>query len=156
MFRLKHGGLILGMVFIFLLFFYFAVPAEDQALDSLVTTGPNILLDEWRAAFRLWANLGVFGALLSALLWFFLGQWASSLNHWAKAGKRKIWLALLGVSLLLAAPGVVLTPATQEWGDLAKVFYVGNNLLVYYLATLLCSPPSYKYTPYGAAAVRYW
>ena len=156
MFRGKHLILIVIMFIILFIFLYAIVPLEDGLLDSLVTTGPDILLDDWRAAFRLWANTGIAGAFVSAMLWFFLGQWASGLNHWTNAGKRSIWLWLLVVSLATAAPGVVLTPTTQEWGRLSVVFYVGNNLFVYYLATLLCSPPSYKYTPYGAAAVRYW
>jgi len=158
MFRLKHGGLILGIVAVFVVFFYFVVPFEDQLLDSYVTTGPDILLDDWRGVFHIWANLGVAGATCCALIWFFLGHpWLSGLNHWREAGKRMTWLTLLLVaSFLLAGLGWWRTPTVQEWGWLSDVFYVGNSFLVYYLATLFFSPPSYKYTPVGAAVVRYW
>jgi hypothetical protein len=156
MVRPKHGGLILGIGFIFALFFFFVVQGQDEWLDSLVTTGPDILLDEWRAVFRRWAQVGVAAAGLAALAWFVLGQWGFSLNHWPNADKRNAWLGLLFLALLAAVPGIVLTPAAQEWGNLAKVFYVANNVSVYYLATLLCSPPSYKYIPYGAAVARRW
>lgn len=154
--RGKHFILIVVMFGIFLLFFYGAIPGEDELLDSLVSTGPEITLDEWRDAFRNWATLGISAALFAALLWFVLGQWVFSLNHWTKADRRTTWLALLVLSLLAAVPGALLTPVTQEWGRLSTAFYVANNFLVYYLATLLCSPPSYKYTPYGATAVRHW
>jgi hypothetical protein len=156
MFRAKHLILIIFILIIFLAFFYGVVPFEDGLLDSLVSTGPAITLDEWREAFRNWATVGIVVALAAALLWFVLGQWFVSLNHWAGAGKRGLWLALLVVSLLAGAPGAVLTPTTQEWGRLSVAFYVANNCLLYYLATLLFSPPSYKYTPPGAAAVRFW
>jgi len=156
MVRGKHVVLILVTILIFLAFFYGAVPGEDQLLDSLVTTGPNILLDDWREAFRFWANLGITASLVCALIWFALGQWGFSLNYWARAGRRPAWLALLVLALLAAVPGAVLTPTTQEWGRLSVAFYVANNDLVYYLATLFCSPPSYKYTPFGATAVRHW
>lgn len=156
MFRGKHLILIVIMFVIFLFFFYVVVPGQDELLDSLVTTGPNIMLDDWRAVFRNWASLGISVALVAALTWFVLGQWVFSLNHWAKADKRTTWLALLVLSLLAALPGVLLTPTTQEWGRLSLAFYVADNFSVYYLTTLLCSPPSYKYTPYGAMAVRYW
>jgi hypothetical protein len=144
------------IVMIFLTFFYGAVPFEDGLLDSMVSTGPSITLDEWREAFRNWANLGIGVALAAALLWFVAGQWFYSLNHWAAAGRRGMWLTLLVVAALGAAPGALLTPAAQEWGRLSLAFYVLNNCALYYFATLLCSPPSYKYTPYGSAVVRYW
>lgn len=156
MFRLKHGGLILGIIAVFLLFFFFVVPGQDELLDSLVTTGTEILLDDWREAFRFWANLGIAVSLFAALLWFALGQWFYNLNRWSNADKRNAWWGLLFLALLAAVPGIVLTPTTQEWGRLSIVFYVLDNFSVYYLATLLCSPPAFKYTPYGAAAVRYW
>jgi hypothetical protein len=156
MFRGRHFLLIVVMFIIFLVFFYVVIPFEDGLLDSLVSTGPAITLDAWREAFRTWATFGIGVALGASLLWFVLGQWFFGLDHWAGAGRRGTWLALLVVSLLAGVPSALLTPAAQEWGRLSLAFYVTNNFLVYYLATLFCSPPSYKYTPVGAALVRYW
>ena len=156
MLKLKHLGLLAGMGAIALIFAYLVVSGEDQFLDSMVSTGPNITLDAWRELFRLWATLGIFGAWLAAWIWFALGQWIFRLNHWTNAKKRTVWVLLFLLSLLTIIPGVLLTPAVQEWGRLAFAFYLFNNFCVYYLATLLCSPPSFKYTPVGAMTVRYW
>lgn len=153
---LKHIGFIVAMVIIALLVFFFLIPFEDQLLDSLVTTGPEITLDLWRESFRLWASLGVVSALVLALLWFALGQWWFVLNRWANADKRTVWMVLAVAALVTAVPGFVLTPAAQEGGRFAWPFYVLNNLIVFYLSTLLFSPASFKYTPWVATHVRRW
>lgn len=157
MIKLWHISLLTGMVFIFLIFFFFVLPGEDQLLDSMVSTGPNITLDAWREIFRAWATFSMGIALFMAVLWFMLGQWVFSLNRWVDAKKRPIWWALFALSLLLGVvPGFLLTPGVQEWGRLTIVFYLVNNLCVYYLATVLCSPSSFKYTPAGAMTLRRW
>lgn len=157
MFKGKHVVLILCIGIITWLFFSFVVGGQDELLDSLVATGPDILLDDWRAVFSWWAKVGIVVAGVAALAWFVLGQWGFSLNRWPNADKRYTWwLGLFFVAAVGAVPGLVLLPTAQEWGLLGKAFFVANNLSVYYLATLLCSPPSYKYTPFGAALVRYW
>jgi hypothetical protein len=155
MVKAKHGILILGIGSITAAFFFIVVPAQDELLDRFVTTGPDILLDDWRAVFRLWALFGVVVAGLAAVTWFVLGQWGFRLNHWKKAGRRNWWGWLLFISVCAAAPGVFLTPAAQEWGRLSIVFYVIDNFFVYYLSTLLFSPPSFKYTPRLATWARH-
>jgi hypothetical protein len=79
------------------------------------------------------------------------------MKRWTNANKKRtVWLGLLVISALAVVPGVVLTPAVQEWGRLAWVFYLVNNLSLYYLATLLFSPSSFKYVPWLARSLRYW
>ncbi len=157
MFRPKHVVLILGIGIITWLYFSFVIQGQDELLDSLVTTGTDMVLDDWRAVFRWWAEVGVIVAGVAALTWFVVGQWGFSLNRWANADKRYTWwLGLFFLAVVGALPGIVLIPTAQEWGILAKVFFVVNNISVYYLATLLCSAPSYKYIPWGAAVVRRW
>ena len=154
---LKQIGFILGMIAIALLVFFLAIPAEDQFLDSLVTTGPDITLDAWRDSFRYWAALGIAIALSVALFWFVLGQWVFSMNRWSGANnKRTVWFGLMVVTILAAIPGVILTPPVQEGGRMAWLLYLANNLTVFYLATLLLSPSSFKYTPWGASLLRRW
>src|SRR5687767_2152473 len=93
---LKHISLIVGMTLIAILFAVITIYGEDPLLDSLVSTGPNIMLDEWRQLFRYWATFGIAVALLSALLWYALGQWGFSLNAWTNANKKRaIWLLML-------------------------------------------------------------
>ena len=152
----KPIGFMIGMVIVGLLFF-FLITAEDQFLDSMVSTGPDITLDAWRELFRHLAQLGIAVALLAALFWFLLGQWVFGMNRWTNANKKRtVWLGLLVVSALAVVPGVVLTPAVQEWGRLAWAFDLLNNLSLYYLATLLFSPSSFKYVPWLATSLRYW
>jgi hypothetical protein len=150
-------GFMFGMIAIALIFFFLVIPGEDQLMDSLVSTGPNITLDAWRELFRYWATLAIGIATLAALIWFALGQWGFGMNHWANANKKRwVWFGLLVVSALAVVPGVLLTPTVQEWGRLAWVFYLANNLAVYYLATLCFSASSFKYQPPLAMRLRYW
>jgi hypothetical protein len=147
----------IAIVMVGVIFFVLVIPAEDQLMDSWVSTGPNITLDEWREVFRLWAQFGIAVALVAALFWFLCGQWIFGMTRWIKANnKRWVWLGFLLVAVLAVVPGMVLTPAVQEWGRLAWVCYVVNNLGLFYLATLLFSPSSFKYVPWLAMRVRYW
>jgi hypothetical protein len=152
----KHISLLVGMILIAFLFVAITTYGEDPLLDSMVSTGPNITLDAWRELFRYWATFGIGVALFAALLWYVLGQWAFNLNYWSSAGKRVVWLLMLIFPLGAFVAAWLLTPPVQEWALLATVFYLANNLAVYYLATLCCSPSSFKYTPLGAMTLRYW
>ena len=146
--------LILTLGFLFLLLVLFG---EDALMDSYVSTGPNITLDAWREWFRTWAEVGLAGATLTALAWFVLGQWFTSMNLWKTANKRRtVWLGWFLLAVLAAVPGIVLTPAAQEWGRLAWAFYVLNNIGLYYLATALFSPSSFKFVPWLSMRLRYW
>jgi hypothetical protein len=153
----KPIGFMFGMIGIALVFFFFVIPGEDQLLDSLVSTGPDITLDVWLESFRYWAAVSNGAALAAALVWFILGQWVFDLNYWSTANrKRTVWFVFLIISLLAVVPGIVFTPTGQEMWRLAWVFYLANSLAVFYLATLCLSPSSFKYTPWGAMSVRYW
>ncbi len=153
----KPIGFMIAMIVVGLVFFFVIIPAEDQLMDSWVTTGPDITLDAWRELFRHWAQFGIGAALVAAMFWFLLGQWVFGMNRWTNANKKRtVWLALLVLSALAIVPGVVLTPAGQEWGRLAWACYLANNLGLYYLATLLFSPSSFKYVPWLATRLRYW
>jgi hypothetical protein len=152
----KHIGLIVGMTLVAFLFVVITIYGEDPLLDSLASTGPDISLDDWRQVFRQWATFGILVAWLAALLWYAMGQWSFSLNSWAKSGKRTIWLLMLLLPLGAWVTGFLLTPPVQEGALWAYVFYMVNNLAVYYLATLWFSPSSFKYTPILAMTLRRW
>jgi hypothetical protein len=146
--------LILILAFLFFLLVTFG---EDSMIDSFVSTGPNMTLDAWRESFRYWAQIGIAIAAIAALTWFVLGQWFTNMNYWATANKKRTaWLGLFLVAGLAVIPGLVLTPTAQEWGRLAWAFYILNNLGLYYLATVLFSPSSFKYVPWLSMRVRYW
>lgn len=152
--------LIIVILGIFAAFYFLVIPGEKQLLDSLVSTGPDISLDDWLGTFEFWAIWGVIVALVAAFFWYFLGQWIFKLNYWNNANKNKrwIWVGLLIGSLLLAVvPSDLRTPDVQEWNRLATVLYGANTLFVYYVVTLFWSPSSFKYMPVGAVTLRrYW
>ena len=155
--NLKHVGLIVGMAFIFFIFAVLIIYGEDPFLDSRVTTGSGILMDEWRQLFRNWAMIGILISLLAAVLWYLWGQWFINLNDWTKANKKRVvWLLFLLLPCLAFVSAWWLTPPVQEGALFATVFYLLNNLAVYFFATILFSPSSFKYTPWGAIAVRRW
>jgi len=147
----------IGMVALATLFFLGVISLEDQLMDTWVSTGPNITLDDWRQVFVHWAEIGLGVSLAAALFWFIFGQWFVGMNRWGNANKKRIWwLGLLVIAVLGVLRGFVFTPAVQEWGRLAWVCYVVNNLALYYLATVLFSPTSFKYVPWLAMRLRYW
>jgi len=149
---LRHIGFMVGMLVIALLVFYFAVASESQWLESQVITGPDLTLDAWRELFSWWAAIGIIISVSAALLWFALGQWVFSMDRWTTANnKRTVWLILGAVALAAALPGIFLMPPVQEGGRLAWPFYLINNVAVFYLSTLLLSPASFKYTPWGGS-----
>lgn len=153
----KPIGSMILMVIVGVLFFMLVIPAEDQLMDTFVSTGPDIMLDVWREVFRRWAQFGIAAALVAALVWFVLGQWFFGMNRWFKANKKRtVWLGLFVVAAMAVVPGMVLTPAVQEWGRLAWACYIVNNLSLYYLATALFSPSSFKYVPWLSMRLRYW
>jgi hypothetical protein len=153
--RLKHVGLIVGMAFIFFIFAVLIIYVEDPFLDSKVTTGANILMDDWRQLFRYWAISGILVAVLAALIWYVWGQWAVNLNDWTKANKKRIvWLLFLLLPCGAFVTAWLLTPPVQEGAIFVTAFYLANNLAAYFLATIFFSPSSFKYTPWGAVALR--
>lgn len=155
--KLKHVGLIVGMAFIALLFAGLIIYVEDPLLDAQVTTGPNVMLDEWRQLFRYWAIFGIGIGLGAALIWYVLGQWSFSLNDWTSANRKRIvWLSFLLLPLGAFVTGWLLTPPVQEGAFFSTGFYFVNNIAVYYLASVCFSPSSFKYTPLGATTLRRW
>lgn len=153
---MKHIGLMVGMFLVCFLFIALITYVEDPLLDSMVSTGPNITLDEWRVAYHYWATFGASMSLLAAVVWYVVSQWGVPLISWRSAGKRRLWegMSLLPLGVFVAA--WLRTPPVQEGFFLATVFYFVNNLAVYYLATVWFSPSSFKYTPRGAATLRHW
>lgn len=153
---LRPIGFLIAILIVGVLFFLLVIPAEDQLLDTFVSTGPDLTLDAWREVFRLWAQVGIGVSLLAALLWFGFGQ-LSSMNRWSNANrKRVVWLGFFLVAAAGVIPGMIFTPTVQEWGGLAWAGYIANNLSLYYLATLLFSPSSFKYVPWFSIRLRYW
>jgi len=153
----KHVALIVGIIVVAFIFVAVAIYLEDPFLDSQVTTGANLLMDEWRQTFRFWAIFGIIIAALSALVWFAFAQWAVNLNYWTNANKKRvIWLLFILLPCGASVTAWLLTPPVQEGAMFVTAFYVLNNLAVFYFSTVLFSPSSFKYTPAGAMRLRPW
>lgn len=113
-------------------------------------------MPEWLDNFKWWATAGIVAAGLVSLVWYALSVFMFKFNYW-KQNFLVWWTLMLFIAVLpLSVLGYLLTKQTNAGAGWAYFFYVANSLLVYYLATLLFSPPSVMYTPLGAKYVRRW
>ncbi|MFL6335835.1 MAG: hypothetical protein ACJ754_21200 [Pyrinomonadaceae bacterium] len=153
---MKHFAHIVCIVLVFVAFFLLMVNIEENyVLTDKVIPPAAVTLEEWLENFNFWGTVGLGASLLAAVLWYVCGQWIK-LDDWRSANKRPLWAGLA----VLAAVGIVIailrTGRAQEGAALAYGFYTLNGLLSYYLATVMFSPTSFKYTPYGATKIRRW
>lgn len=95
-------------------------------------------------------------AVAAVAVWY-LALLCRPVNRPGRAGARLFWL-----SLLFVAPAVSvwacyqLPPASYRTMLEARLFIVLYPVVFYYLATVLFSPPAYKYSPPGAGWLRRW
>lgn len=154
---MKHAGHISGILFIIILFF-FLVYLELWFLDLNPPQLPDGLnMEEWKASFQRWAFICVGAAGFASLLWYGLAQWGFKINRWEDAGKRSRWIFLFLFPIVAIILGVIFVERAESGLRFEQcVFFIINGLLSYYLATLLFSPVSFKYTPAGAKYIRHW
>lgn len=154
---MKHAGHISGILFILLLFF-FLVYLELWFLDLNPPQLPDGLnIEQWKASFQRWAFVCVGTAGFASLLWYGLAQWTFKIKRWKDAGKRSWWIVLFFLPFLAIILSVIFVERAQSGLRLEQcIFFLINGLLSYYLATLLFSPSSFKFTPVGAKHVRHW
>jgi len=148
----------IGIVAITIGFIFLAYYLEIVALSNRVLPPPNITIEQWLDKFKRWATVGISVSGLTSLLWYVLGQWGFDVIEYRKAGKRHIWILLFLLPVVVAIIAACFTRHAQSGAWLAYVFYGLNGLLCYYLATALCSPLAFKYTPSLASKVwrRWW
>ena len=128
----------------------------NLVMDAVIVPPADVDLDEWLENFQLWGSVGIGLSLVTALLWYALGQWVFKIDHWKASGKRHIWILLFLVPVGGAVLAIAMTGQAQEGALYAYLFHVVNNLVSYYLETALFSPSSFKYSPIGAQKVRRW
>lgn len=116
--------------------------------------GTNIKIQDW---LRVYTNLvyavTVF-SLLTSLFWYVLARASFKVTNAKSVGKRSVWVALLLVNIVGVSALTFLMGAIPKGISLYAVHLVLFSLVGYYLATLLCTPAAYKYTPLGATVVR--
>lgn len=129
---------------------------EYQWLYDRVIPTPGVKREQWVDAFKGWATIGIAVSLAASLLWYGLERFSFRFNSWNK-NYLVVWLLLLLLPLAFIVLSCLFTRQAQEGsGNSAYVFYIANNLLTYYLATSLFSPPSVMFTPVGAKYLRWW
>jgi hypothetical protein len=163
---LRHILYIVLTVLISLGIWWLMVSFEVSWLENRVEPIAGTLWPEWSDDFKWWATRGIFGSLIfGSLLWYWLGagsllgeglsQLAFKFNHWSR-NYRPVWLLLLIVPVLLALLASLFTKQANYGLGWAYFFYFMNNILTFYLGTLLFSPPSVMYVPFGAEFFRRW
>lgn len=155
---MKHAGHFIGIAGIFCLFFFVGIDLELWFLDSNPPQLPsNLTLGEWKASFELWISVCVGCAGAASLLWYILAQWIFKINRWQDTEKRSTWIWLYFLlpfaAFIISVICVKRTDSSQTW---IYLFFFLTGLVHYYIATLLFSPSSFKFTPIGAKYIRHW
>ncbi|MBM3234744.1 hypothetical protein FJZ31_00420 [Candidatus Poribacteria bacterium] len=156
---MKHIACLVGIAGITFIFFLLAFYVEKNiALYNMVVPHAGVQLDQWLDSFWHWAIVGIIISGVASLFWYILGQWVFKINRWEKSGKRGIWLCFILLPVVAIILEWIFTKKAQAGAWPAYLFYALNGLLCYYLATALCSPSSFKYTPLLASRVwrRAW
>ena len=114
----------------------------------------NLTIAQWVANFQNWAIWCVISAGLASLLWYVLGQFGFKINTGKGVRKRIVWYLLSFIPIITIIMSYIYIGEAESSLWLAKLFFVLNGILPYYLTTLLFSPPSFKYAPLGAKQIR--
>lgn len=128
---------------------------ERPLLNQVVVPRPGTRLPFYIADFMSAAAFGVWASAAGSFFWFLFARWISGVVDWRSSGKRSIW-AVLGVLTVAVCTvyGFYYVPIAESGGAIAYTLFLVNSSLIYYMSTTLASPPSYKYTPYGARTLR--
>lgn len=113
-------------------------------------------LQMWQAEVREWSWYVLGGALLMAVGWYFyalsrhIRLWHNSVNH------RAAWAIGLVLAGVVAVGGGMQMTTVDGGIEYVYGVYVFHGCGLYYLTTVLCSPPRWKYTPVLAAYLRFF
>ena len=151
----EHVYCILGILFITALFVFLAIVVEPLILEAFPPQlRTNLTMTQWLESFELWALVCVGAAAAASFLWYGIGQNVFNANGEKSYGKRGLWgfLFILPVCAVIFSIFLIEEAESSLW--LAYLCFVVNGLLPYYVATVLFSPVSVKYTPIGAERIR--
>jgi len=139
----------LMIIVVAVLFLALAMNGETLWLTNRLVPTAGTKVPEWIDNFRRLAIWTILGSLGSGLLWYAIGEWGARFNRWQR-NYRPVWFALSIIPIALSVVGWVLTKQAIEGAIWAHLFYFANNVLTFYLGTLLFSPASVMYVPLGA------
>jgi hypothetical protein len=124
------------------------VEPEDGSVD----------IEDWASEYIKWAGLyGIGITALGNLLWYVLAQWVFHVDEYKKSEKRKVWISFF----LFPIAGVIISLMILVFNPIQSgipwvVLFSLVPILCYWITTLLFSPSSFKYNPWGASAIRHW
>ena len=146
----QHVICILGILLIAAFFVFLAVIVEPLVLDAFPPQLPTYLeMDQWMKSFELWALVCVGAAAAASFLWYGIGQNVFNANGGISYGKRGLWGFLFILPVCAVIFSILLIEEAESSLWLAYLCFVVNGLAPYYVATVLFSPVSVKYTPIG-------
>lgn len=147
----EHVYCILGILFIAALFVFLAIVVEPLILEAFPPQlHTNLTMTQWLESFELWALVCVGAAAAASFLWYGIGQNVFNANGGKSYGKRGLWGFLFILPMCAIIFSILLIEEAESSLWLAYLCFVANGLLPYYLATVLFSPVSVKYTPIGS------
>ena len=147
----EHIYCILGILFFTVLFVFLAIVVEPIILESYPPQlRQPLTMSQWLESFELWALVCVGAAAVASFLWYGIGQNVFKATGGKSYGKRGLWgfLFILPVCTVILSIFLIEEAESSLW--LAYLCFAVNGLVPYYLATVLFSPVSVKYTPIGA------
>src|SRR5258708_998103 len=150
---------LLLIVILYIIFYgliYIMAISGEPLLQQLNVLPATLDGDAYRISFRNWALIVMIVSFVSAVAWYWMAEWRFRISTPITQSRRLIWALWLGVTILGAFAAEFLGPQASSNAYIPTLFYFLGGVGFYYLATLLFSPVSYKYTPLGASAVRRW
>ena len=152
---LQHVICILGILLIAAFFVFLVVIVEPLVLDAFPPQLPTYLeMNQWMESFELWALVCVGASVAASFLWSGIGQNVFNANDRKSYGKRGLWGLLFILPVCAVIFSILLIEEAESSLWLAYLCFVVNGLAPYYVATVLFSPVSVKYTPIGAVGIR--
>ena len=148
----EHVYCILGILFFTALFVFLAIVVQPLILEAFPPQLPtylNLTMEQWLESFELWALVCVVSAAIASFLWYILGQNVFNANGGKSYGKRGLWGFLFILPVCAVIFSILLIEEAESSLWLAYLCFVVNGLVPYYVATVLFSPVSVKYTPIG-------
>lgn len=143
-------------IFIITIIFFGVIHVELIFLQTYTPELDRVETGEWLSNFQISAFICLIAALVASLLWYALTQWVFKINNSRDAGKRLIWGLLSLLPIVAVIPGVFWTASAKTGLTLVYLFFLGDGVGTYWIATLLFSPSAFKYTPLGAQVFRRW
>jgi hypothetical protein len=131
-------------------------PPLLQSLNVLPAADPANQNGDAYGGFAKSALVVMVVSFISAIAWYCIAEWVFKVSTPVPQSRRLIWSLWLAVTVLGAFAAEFLGPKATFNAYIPTLFYFLGGVGFYYLATLLFSPVSYKYTPPGASAVRRW